>query len=166
MTTAPITPLTAAQKRVAAHLVCGLTNSEIASEEQMAHDTVTSHIRGMRQSLHCPPRATRAVLAHALLSHKQVPPPPLPLLRRPFEPDQDDQRLIRANAEHSRAADVARAARVPASELRARTDTLSRRAGANNATHLVGLAHTRGLFGGQGATASVQPQAEPAGTAR
>ncbi|MDR3083385.1 MAG: DNA-binding protein, partial [Streptomyces sp.] len=120
MTTALITPLTAAQKRVAAHLVCGLTNREIATEEHRTGDTVTSYIRTMRQHLHCPPRASRAVLAHALLSHKQVPPPPLPLWRRPFEPDEDDQRLIRAHAEHSRPADIARAAGVSAGELRAR----------------------------------------------
>ncbi|MFD9052747.1 LuxR C-terminal-related transcriptional regulator [Streptomyces zaomyceticus] len=168
MTTGPttITPLTAAQRRVGAHLVCGLTNSEIADKEQLADDTVKSYIREMRQSLHCPPRASRAVLAHALLSHKQVPPPPLPHLRLPFEPDEHDQRLLRANADHTRPADVARAARVPASQLRARTDDLVRRAGADNTTHLIGLAHAWDLFSGLDATTSMQRQAEPAGAAR
>lgn len=165
MTTGPtITPLTAAQKAVGAHLVRGLTNSEIADKEQLADETVKSYIREMRQNLHCPPRASRAVLAHALLSHKQVPPPPH--RRPPFEPDEDDQRLLRAYADHTRPADIARAALLPASRLRARTDDLVRRAGADNATHLIGLAHAWDLFSDPDATTSIQRQAEPAGVAR
>ncbi|HEY8986022.1 MAG TPA: hypothetical protein VIU15_41410 [Streptomyces sp.] len=39
--TAPITPLTAAQKRIATHLVCGLTNNETAIEKHLAQNTVT-----------------------------------------------------------------------------------------------------------------------------
>ncbi|MFK4688223.1 LuxR C-terminal-related transcriptional regulator [Streptomyces pristinaespiralis] len=165
---APITPLTRAQKRVAAHLVCGLTNPEIAGEEHLSGDTVSSHVRVMRESLHCPPRSSRAVLAHALLSHEQVPPPPPPppLLRRAFEPDADDLLLIRAVAEHSRPDDIARAARIPAGELRARTDGLVRRAGASNAAHLIGLAHTHGIFGGEGSATAEQSLAQPAGAVR
>ncbi|WP_327378776.1 LuxR C-terminal-related transcriptional regulator (plasmid) [Streptomyces sp. NBC_01216] len=163
---APITPLTRAQKRVATHLVCGLTNPEIAGEEHLSGDTVSSHVRVMRESLHCPPRSSRAVLAHALLSHQQVPPPPPSLLRRAFEPDADDQLLIRAIAEHSRPDDIARAARIPAGELRTRTDGLVRRAGASNAAHLIGLAHTHAILGGEGSTAAEQPPAQPAGAAR
>jgi DNA-binding CsgD family transcriptional regulator len=161
---APITPLTRAQKRVAAHLVCGLTNPEIAGEEHLSGDTVSSHVRVMRESLHCPPRSSRAVLAHALLSHQQVPPPPL--LRRAFEPDADDLLLIRAIAEHSRPDDIARAARIPAGELRTRTDGLVRRAGASNAAHLIGLAHTHGILSGEATTPAEQPPAQPAGAAR
>ncbi|WP_073227125.1 LuxR C-terminal-related transcriptional regulator [Streptomyces sp. NBRC 110465] len=162
---APITPLTAAQKRIAAHLVCGLTNSEIAGEEHLAQDTVSSHIRVMRQNLHCPPRASRALLAHALLSHQQVPPPP-PEQDRAFETDEDDKRLVRAIAEHSSPADIARAAGIPAGELRNRTDGLVRRAGADNAAHLIGLAHAQGLLGGEGTAAAAQAPTEPVGAMR
>ncbi|MER6116105.1 LuxR C-terminal-related transcriptional regulator [Streptomyces sp. NPDC001743] len=161
-----ITPLTPAQKRVGAHLVRGLTTSEIADEEQLSEDTVNSYIRGMRQNLHCPPRASRAVLAHALLSHQQVPPPPPPHQRPPLEPDEHDQRLLRAHADHTRPADIARAALLPTSHLRARTDDLVRRAGADNTTHLIALAHAWGLFSGPDATAPMQRQAEPSGAAR
>ncbi|WP_107470940.1 LuxR C-terminal-related transcriptional regulator [Streptomyces sp. WZ.A104] len=163
---APITPLTRAQKRVAAHLVCGLTNPEIAGEEHLSGDTVSSHVRVMRESLHCPPRSSRAVLAHTLLSHQQVPPPPPPLLRRVFEPDADDLLLIRAIAEHSRPDDIARAARIPVGELRTRTDGLVRRTGASNAAHLIGLAHTHGILGGEATTTAEQPPVQPAGAVR
>ncbi|MEU8759504.1 LuxR C-terminal-related transcriptional regulator [Streptomyces sp. NPDC048659] len=163
---APITPLTRAQKRVAAHLVCGLTNPEIAGEEHLSGDTVSSHVRVMRESLHCPPRSSRAVLAHTLLSHQQVPPPPPPLLRRAFEADADDLLLIRAIAEHSRPDDIARAARIPVGELRTRTDGLARRTGASNAAHLIGLAHTHGILGGEATTTAEQPPVQPAGAVR
>lgn len=163
---APVTPLTRAQRRIAAHLVCGLTNPEIAGEEHLSGDTVSSHVRVMRQNLHCPPRSSRAVLAHALLTHQQAPPPPRPLLRRAFEPDADDQLLIRAIAEHSRPDDIARAARIPGGELRTRTDGLVRRAGASNAAHLIGLAHTLGIFSDEGTTVTEQHSAQSAGAAR
>src|SRR6185295_16564271 len=48
--------------------------------------------------------------------------------------------------------DIARAARIPAGELRTRTDGLVRRAGASNAAHLIGLAHTHGILSGEATT--------------
>ncbi|MEE1930668.1 LuxR C-terminal-related transcriptional regulator [Streptomyces sp. TRM 70351] len=160
-TTAPITPITPAQKRIAAHLVCGLTNSEIAGKEQLAHDTVKSHIRTMRQNLRCPQRSSRPVLAHTLLRHAQVSPPPLPAGCGAFEADEDDQRLIRAIAEHSRPADIARAAGMTQRHLRDRANDLAHRAGAADTTHLVALAHTHGILNSEGTAATQPPVTAP-----
>ncbi|WP_331752395.1 LuxR C-terminal-related transcriptional regulator [Streptomyces sp. NBC_00829] len=164
-TTAPITPITPAQQRIAEHLVQGLTNSEIATEEHLSGDTVSSHIRGMRQNLHCPPRSSRPVLAHALLLHRQVAVPSLPVSRPPFTADENQQRLLKALAGHSAPADIARAARIARADVKPFTEDLVRAAGANDATQLIGWGHALGLLGddGQGAP---DPSAAFEGAAR
>ncbi|MFC9266245.1 LuxR C-terminal-related transcriptional regulator [Streptomyces zhihengii] len=160
-----ITPLTASQRRIGAHIVWGLSNSEIAGEEHLTLETVRSHISTMRLRLHCPPRASRAVLAHTLLRLKQVPPPEL-TLRHSFMPDTEGQRLIHALAEHSPRGDIARAAGIPTGALRTRTDVLVRQAGAANVPHLIGLAHTHGILGTDEPTTTPPPPNGPAGAAR
>ncbi|MEU6214384.1 LuxR C-terminal-related transcriptional regulator [Streptomyces sp. NPDC047023] len=147
---APITPITPSQKRLAAHLLQGLSNSEIAAQEYLALDTVSSHLRGMRQNLHCPPRCSRPVLAHMLLVHRQVGPPPVPPLCLPFAATEDDRLLLHAIAEHSAPADIARAARIAPCDLKPLTESLIRTVGATSATHLVGLGHALGLLGESG----------------
>ncbi|MFE9802967.1 LuxR C-terminal-related transcriptional regulator [Streptomyces goshikiensis] len=159
MTTTPVSPITPAQKRLAAHLVQGLSNSEIAAEEYLAPDTVSSHVRGIRQNLHCPPRSSRPVLAHALLLHGQVEAPPLPALRPAFEANEHERLLLRAIAEHSAPADIARAAKIAPRDLKSRTEELVRAAGASDSTHLVGLGHALGLLGPAGHDAASRPAA-------
>ncbi|WEH37870.1 LuxR C-terminal-related transcriptional regulator (plasmid) [Streptomyces sp. AM 4-1-1] len=158
-TAAPITPITPAQKRIAERLVRGRTNSEIAAEGHLSGATVTSHIRGMRRSLRCPPRSSRPVLAHALLLHRQVPVPSLSVVRPSFAADEDQRRLLTALAEHSALADIAKAAKITPADVKASTEDLVRAAGVANATQLVGWGHALGLLG---ADAEVVPSSSTA----
>ncbi|MET9110069.1 LuxR C-terminal-related transcriptional regulator [Streptomyces zhihengii] len=160
-----ITPLTAAQRRIGGHIVWGLSNSEIAVQVHLTLETVRSHISTMRLRLHCPPRASRAVLAHTLLRLQQVPPPEL-TLRHSFVPDAEERQLIHALAKHSPRGDIARAAGIPTGALRTRTDGLVRQAGAANVPHLIGLAHTHRILGSGESTIAVPPPNGPLGAAR
>ncbi|MFF1517028.1 DNA-binding protein [Streptomyces sp. NPDC058305] len=144
---APITPITPAQKQVAEHLISGLTTSEIAAQGHLLRTSVTAHIRALRRSLHCPPRSSHPVLVHALLLHRQIPAPSLAALRPSFAADEDQQRLMKALAEHSATADVARAAHIDPADVKHLTGDLVRAAGAANATQLVGWGHALGLLG-------------------
>ncbi|KOU40201.1 hypothetical protein ADK55_32085 [Streptomyces sp. WM4235] len=146
-TTAPVKPLPPAQKRIAEHLVQGLSNNEIATKEHLSLDTVSSHIRGMRQSLHCPPRASRPVLVHTLLLHRQVTTPQFPPQRPTFQPSEVEQLLLKAIAEHSAPADIARAAKIAPSDVKARTQDLVRAAGVIDSTRLMSLGHALGFLG-------------------
>jgi DNA-binding CsgD family transcriptional regulator len=140
-----ITPLTDSQKRVAAQLVRGATNSEIATRLHLAPETVKTHLRAIRAQLNCKARCSRPVLAHTLLIHEQVGPPDAP--RRDLTPTEAEMRLWRALAEHSRAADIAQAAGVTHKELYAQVQALTHKAGASDATHLVGIGHALQLLG-------------------
>lgn len=144
-TTASIISLTRAQKRVARHLVHGATNGSIASREHLSAETVKSHLGNVRKSLNCPPHSTRAVIVHALLTHRQVPAPRAP--RPDIEPTSAEQLLLHAHADHSRAPDIALAAALAPGDLRAGTDALMAKTGAIDPTHLVGIGHALGLLG-------------------
>ncbi|MFD8978558.1 LuxR C-terminal-related transcriptional regulator [Streptomyces sp. NPDC059564] len=143
---APIKPLSRAQRPIAQHLVEGLSTAEIAGRVWVTDSTVTSHLRRIRSNLHCDTRCSRAVLAHALLQADLVKPPVLPPLFKPFTPSPAALLLLRAIAEHSAAADIARAAKVAPSSLGARTRKLIYAMRAHDAAHLVGLGHTLGLL--------------------
>ncbi|MFE9846592.1 hypothetical protein [Streptomyces goshikiensis] len=107
----------------------------------------------MRERLHCPPRSPRPVLAHSLLTYRQVPPPPLPEHLPSFTANETEQLLLKAIAEHSTVNGIARAALILPADVKARTEELVRAAGATDATHLVGLGHALRILGhdGQGA---------------
>lgn len=164
-TTAPITPLTAAQIRIATHLVQGLTNREIATAEHLTPGTVSGQISGLRQNLHCPPHSSRPFLAHTLLLHRLVPPPPLPEPHPPFTANENEQLLLKAIAEHSAPANIARAAKIAPGDVKCHTQDLVLAARATDPTHLVALGHTLGILGatGHGAPSRV---ASPEGATR
>ncbi|PZG78178.1 DNA-binding protein, partial [Streptomyces sp. NTH33] len=72
-TTAPITPLSQAERRVAEHLVRGVRRTQdIATQAHLSPHTVHSHIHTMRAKLHCPPRCPQHILVHTLLATGQV----------------------------------------------------------------------------------------------
>lgn len=137
--TIAITPLTTAQRRVARHLIRGADNQYIAAHAHLSPGTVKNHISNIREKLNCPPRSTRAVLVHALLTHRQVPPPAVPC------PDvglgTEERNLLRAIADHSHADDIAEAAGIAPADLRARTAALIDKTGAEDSAHLVGIGH-------------------------
>lgn len=143
---APIAPLSAAQRPVAQHLVEGLSSAEIAERLWVTASTVTSHLRTIRTKLHCDSRCSRAVLAHTLLQHRLVQPPALPPLFDPVTPSPGSLLLLRAIAEHSASADIARAARIAPSSLKTRTRKLMYAMRAADSAHLVGLGHSLGLL--------------------
>lgn len=157
-TTAPITPLTPAQRRVAQHLVGGLTPRDIAAEAGLSAVTVRQHIRGIRESLHCPPRCALPVLAHFLFTSKEVEPPPAD---KPV-PDlsAEQQMLLKAVAEQSKTYDIAVAARIAPADVRSTLAELLAMTGAADATQLVVLAHAWGLLGADQGTPA------PAGAGR
>ncbi|MFJ9547885.1 LuxR C-terminal-related transcriptional regulator [Streptomyces erythrochromogenes] len=143
---APIKPLSKAQKPVAQHLVEGLSTAETAERVWVTASTVTSHLRTIRSNLHRDSRCSRAVLAHALLQNGLVEPPVLPPLFKPFTPSPGALLLLKAIAEHSAPADIARAAKVAPSSLKARTRKLMHAMQASDAAHLVGLGYTLGFL--------------------
>ncbi|WP_371792986.1 LuxR C-terminal-related transcriptional regulator [Streptomyces sp. NBC_01471] len=168
--TTTITPLTPAQKRAAELVIQGLSNSEIAIEGCLSPDTVIFHITCMRQKLNCPPHASRPVLAHALLLHRQVPTPSIPASRRKFTPNEDQQKLLKAIAEHSKTAGIARAAGIaPAgiapADVKSLTKNLLSAAGVANSTQLVAWGHAMDLLGTNGQNAP-GPSAARVGAAR
>ncbi|MFI2415110.1 LuxR C-terminal-related transcriptional regulator [Streptomyces sp. NPDC018947] len=138
-TSAPITPLTPALQRVAQHLANGLTSQEIATATGLSAATVRQYVRDIRESLHCPPRCKPPVLVHRLLTAQQVPPPPADRPAPDLGPDQ--LMLLRAVAEHNDARDIAIAAKLAPSDLRAALDQLLADTGAQDTTHLVIRAH-------------------------
>ncbi|MFE3073611.1 hypothetical protein [Streptomyces sp. NPDC059247] len=101
---------TATQSQIADLVVLGAGNQQIAATIYMSDSTLNTALRAIRELVHCPPGGSRPVLAHALLRHGH-PPPPLTAKASAFTPDEAELNLIRAHAEHSRAADVARAGR-------------------------------------------------------
>lgn len=157
-TTPPTTALTGPQRRAAAPLVYGHSTQAIAAQLHLSMDGVASQLRLVRKKmdrLGCSP----AVLVHALLTTRAVAPP---ACGRPA-PDftELERTLLRALAEHSLNRDIGNAIEVSASDVRAEIGALVAKACADNAHHLVGLAHTWGILGG-GAPA---PSAATAGEA-
>ncbi|MEV7796550.1 LuxR C-terminal-related transcriptional regulator [Streptomyces sp. NPDC087512] len=138
-TSAPITPLTPALRRVAQHLACGLTPQEIAAETGLSAATVRQYVRDIRECLHCPPRCKPPVLVHRLLTAQQAPPPPAGRPAPDLGPDQ--LLLLRAVAEHSDARSIAVAAKLAPADLRAALDQLLADTGTQDTTHLVIRAH-------------------------
>ncbi|MEU3904112.1 LuxR C-terminal-related transcriptional regulator [Streptomyces goshikiensis] len=144
MTSAAIVPLTDGQKRIARHLVHGATIDVIADREKVSRSTVRSHLGSIRANLNCPPRATRPVTVHALLTHGQVPRPPAP--RPDIDLDSAEQLLLRAHAEHSHPTAVVAAAEIAPGNLRTKTRALTAKTGAANTTHLIGIGRALGLL--------------------
>ncbi|MFF3501197.1 response regulator transcription factor [Streptomyces sp. NPDC003247] len=145
MTTGPITQLTPAEKRIAQHLIKGITTADISTQMHLSPHTVKSHIRVLRGKLQCPPRCSLTVLVQALMSSRQVDPPtslgPAPDL------NSQQLRLLRAVAHHSGAYDIARAAKIVPADVRADVEALVAAAGAANPAHMVALAHAWSLLG-------------------
>ncbi|MEU8544799.1 LuxR C-terminal-related transcriptional regulator [Streptomyces sp. NPDC048717] len=158
MNTSAHPPLTSAQKRVGTYLVQGLGNQEIAQKMGLAPSTVGGHIRNSGRRLGCPSGSPRAVIAHRLLAHRQVPPPPLPTHSRAFKASEDDRELISAHTTHVLLRDIAAAALIPPADYRKRVTDLLHRAGAINPVHLVGLAHTLNILGSNTPTAAQVPK--------
>ncbi|MEW2498168.1 DNA-binding protein [Streptomyces nodosus] len=140
MITAPITPLTSAEQRVAEYLVHGLKPRAIADETQRSPNTITDCIRTVRRKIHCPPRSPLHILVHYLLSTGTVTPPPA----TSPPPDLTPRRraLLEAVTEHTNRADIARAADLAPHEVPAEVDTILAETGAADITELVVLAHT------------------------
>ncbi|MFD7323953.1 sigma-70 family RNA polymerase sigma factor [Streptomyces sp. NPDC059875] len=150
--------LTDAQKRAVAPLVYGATNQAIGAQIHLSPDGVASHLRTARSKLGrrgC----SRPVLVHALLTAREVPPP---ACQRPC-PDFTamERRLLQALAEHDLNEDIGRAVGVPAWDVRTGVDDLVTKACADNATHLVGLAHAWGVLtvvpGVESSAATMEP---------
>lgn len=154
--------LTQEQRRVAERLVYGASNQLIARQVHLAVFTVASHLAAARQRLDRS-GSSRAVLTHALLTAREVPPPsttgPAP------EFTEHDRQVIRAIAEHSRNAAIGEAIGVRADDVRAEIDAVVAKAGASNEVHLVGLGHAWNILRGDGAVAE-HTTAEPAGAVR
>ncbi|MFD4022354.1 LuxR C-terminal-related transcriptional regulator [Streptomyces sp. NPDC058576] len=144
-TSAPIEPLKPAQQRVAQCLVEGLSTREIAAGNGLSLETVRHYVRGIRQSLNCPPRCKPQVLVHFVLAAEQVTQPtterPTPAL------NEAQELLLKAVAEHSAPRDVALAAKIAPADLRSALDELLDETGTDDVIQLVVLAHAWGLLG-------------------
>ncbi|MFJ1652598.1 LuxR C-terminal-related transcriptional regulator [Streptomyces sp. NPDC088337] len=136
---APATPLTPAERRIAQHVLNGLSARQIADAETLSHHTVRSHMRTLRTKLHCPERCSLAVVTHRLLSANEATAPspnaPAPDLSA------EQTKLLRAVTEHSKPLDIARAAGIAPADLHAALDQLLADTGAPDATRLVAWAH-------------------------
>ncbi|MFE2268470.1 LuxR C-terminal-related transcriptional regulator [Streptomyces lavendulae] len=156
------TLLTRDQRRVAARLVYGASNQLIAVHVHLAVFTVASHLAAARRKLDRP-GSSRAVLAHALLTAREVQPPAITGPTPEFTAR--DRQVIRAVAEHSHNAAIGDAIGVRADDVRAEIDALAAKAGAHNAVHLVGLGHAWGILGKSAAASTLSQPALAASTA-
>ncbi|GAA3388824.1 LuxR C-terminal-related transcriptional regulator [Streptomyces roseoviridis] len=142
--TSPTPPLIPSLRRIAQHLVLGATNTDIAAAEGLSTSTVHTYQKDIRQHLGLPPRASRAVIVHALLGRGEATAPepgrPAPALTA------DETLLLRAIATRSRQADIALAARIAPADLRTKSEALLFTTGATDSVHLIGLAHAWGLL--------------------
>ncbi|MFD3959167.1 MULTISPECIES: hypothetical protein [Streptomyces] len=157
-TQATPTLLTDAQRRAAAPLVYGGTNETIGAQIHLSAEGVASHLRTARNALGrrgC----SRPVLAHALLTAREVRPPACQRSCPDFTVR--DLRLLKALAEHSLNEDIGRAIGVPGSDVRTEIDALVAKAYADNAVHLVGLGHAWGILG-ESAPSGAGSRLEPA----
>ncbi|MET9374070.1 DNA-binding protein [Streptomyces sp. NPDC002992] len=144
-------------RRVAEHLVHNATAAEIASVEGLSASTVHAYLKDIRQHLDLPPRASRTVVANALLGRGEatVPDPgrSAPVLTS------DQKLLFQAIATKSRRADIALAAGIAPADLHARTEALLSTVGATDTVHLIGLGHAWGLLAPQGESQSTPASA-------
>ncbi|MEU0215045.1 LuxR C-terminal-related transcriptional regulator [Streptomyces sp. NPDC006265] len=165
-TTAALTQLTPAEKRVAALLVTGASNLQGAQSLGMSTSTYAGHLGSISRKFQITSRVGRPARAHAVLASGQVAPPPAPAQAPEFT--LGERRLLRALAEHPETHDIARAARVPEAEVRPWIRALVAKAGADNDTHLVGLGHAWGLLGARGGESASSDDApnETGGAAR
>lgn len=160
-----LTQLTPTEKRVAECLVAGASNSQGAQELGMSTGTFARHVVSIGRKFQITSRGGRAARAHAVLESKQVAPPPAPATVPRLTAA--DLRLLRAFAKYSETPDIARAAGIAQAEVRPQIRKLVAETGADNETHLVGLAHAWELLGaGRSETSpSVEIASKPAGAA-
>ncbi|MFI1408917.1 LuxR C-terminal-related transcriptional regulator [Streptomyces sp. NPDC020707] len=147
-TTATEIPLLSpAEKRVAAVLVTGASNTQIARELFFAKSTVTHHITSINKKCNTVGRTSRPVCAHALLASGQVSPPSRAPVLKP-ELTASEQQLLLARAQHSEIHDIACAAGVNEAKVGPLIKALVVKSRAKNATHLIGIAHKWGWLSG------------------
>jgi DNA-binding NarL/FixJ family response regulator len=143
-TTRPVV-LTARQECVAALLVCGVSDNFIAHQLRCSPQTVKGHyLVALRRKL-AVWGCTRPMLCDALLTRGLVPPP---VATRPAPCFTDRELTLLRNLTHGRVKAVAETAGTDTGAVQARIDGLVARAGADNATHLVGLARRWRLLDG------------------
>ncbi|MGQ5596857.1 LuxR C-terminal-related transcriptional regulator [Streptomyces sp. ESR1.13] len=137
----PTTPLSKAEKDVAALAAAGLGLHTIAARRDMAPSTVKKHLHTLRSKLNCT-GAPQHLLVHAILSARQAPTPAA--LRPAPEVSPEQVRLWRALASHRLAPDVGQAAGIASSSVKKHTAHLLTAVGARDLTHLVILGHAWG----------------------
>ncbi|MDX3367426.1 LuxR C-terminal-related transcriptional regulator [Streptomyces sp. ME02-6987-2C] len=137
----PTTPLTRAEKDVAALVAAGLGLHTIAARRRLAPSTVKKHLHVLRSKLNCT-GAPQHLLVHAILSAGQA---PMPAARR-HAPDvsPEQARLWRALAAHRLAPDIGQAAGIAPSAVKRYTAHLLTAVGARDLTHLIILGHAWG----------------------
>jgi DNA-binding CsgD family transcriptional regulator len=136
-TTARPVSLTAKQERVAALLVCGVSDNFIAHHLQCSPKTVRRHyLVTLRRKL-AVWGCTRPMLCDALLTQGLVPPP---VATRPAPCFTDGELTLLRNLTHRRPKEIAETAGTGTADVEARIGGLVALAGADNSTHLVGLA--------------------------
>ncbi|WP_326581677.1 helix-turn-helix transcriptional regulator (plasmid) [Actinacidiphila glaucinigra] len=130
-----------AEIRVAQQLVRGLTNLEIAAELGTSLATVNGHLGTIGRRFRVSSRPARA---HAVLASGQVSPPAATVTSAVFT--EADRRLLSALAIYDDTYAIAHAAGIAPASIRRCIRDLVTKAGANNDTHLIGLAHTWGML--------------------
>ncbi|SCD37988.1 hypothetical protein GA0115261_1001811 [Streptomyces sp. OspMP-M43] len=136
--------LTAAQRRCVGPLLYGWSTVRIARHLRMSSEGVMSQLKGVRRALGLS-GTTRRVLVHSLLERGYVAPPACERPAPGFT--SDDLALLSALAQHPRYDCIAEAAGIPVKNLRAEIGALVAKTGADNAIHLVSLAHRWQLLG-------------------
>ncbi|MFD5307935.1 LuxR C-terminal-related transcriptional regulator [Streptomyces ardesiacus] len=152
ITLLPTTPLTKAEKDVAALAAAGLGLHTIAARRGRAPSTVKKHLHTLRAKLNCT-GAPHHFLVHAVLSAGQA---PTPVALRPApEVSPEQVGLWRALAGHRLAPDVGQAAGIAPSSVKKHTVRLLTAVGARDLTHLVILGHAWGQLRPENAPAHV-----------
>ncbi|MER5887783.1 MFS transporter [Streptomyces sp. NPDC001941] len=137
--------ISSAHQRVAALLLLDWSNPSIAAHLGLQLTTINGHLAAMRRRLGCPPRSTRAVLAHALLTHQQVPPPRLP--HRDIELTGHERRLLLAIGEHTTACAIAATLSLPVQEVAHAAAALRTKAQVSSDLELIVRGHALHLIG-------------------
>jgi DNA-binding CsgD family transcriptional regulator len=162
-----LTQLTPAEKRVAERLVAGASNIQGAQELGMSTTTFAGHVASIGRKFQITSRSGRAARAHAVLASKQIAPPSAPAQAPRLTAA--DLRLLRAIAKYPETPDIALAAGIAQADVRSQIKNLVAEVGADNETHLIGLAHAWGLLGPSRNTTSddtTGAASEPAGAAQ
>ncbi|MER5887780.1 hypothetical protein ABT160_28525 [Streptomyces sp. NPDC001941] len=139
----------------------GLPLARIAREAGLSRSSLARCLAQMREQMHCPPGASRAVLVHALLTHQQVPRPSTP--RPDLILTVDEVRLLRAISEHSTHQSICNATGLSSRRRRNATRALLAKTGAVDSTHLVVIGHAMGILRPQDGRPAATPP--PAGAA-